>query len=228
MHTIVNIAVVEDHDALREMTTDALSNIGCNVRSYNCIESLMDEFNEFSFDLFVLDVNLPGESGVSFACRIRDAQPNVGIIMVTARTRVDDKVEGYASGADIYLAKPTSIKELEAAVKSLARRIGHHNDLQASYKLCLVTLSLQGPKSHIHLTANEISMLSALILAPNNQLEYWQLMESIGDSALDRTKNNLEVLMGRLRKKLILAGASTQPIKAIRGVGYQLCLKVII
>lgn len=71
-------------------------------------------------------------------------------------------------------------------------------------------------------------MLSALILAPNNQLEYWQLMESIGDSALDRTKNNLEVLMGRLRKKLILAGASTQPIKAIRGVGYQLCLKVII
>ncbi len=119
----LNIIVVEDHDDLREVTVEALQGLGHRVRGLACAEALDAALRAAPADLLVLDLNLPGEDGISLARRVRVVRPELGIIMVTVRAQVRDKIEGYGSGADLYLAKPTSIEELEAAIKALARRL---------------------------------------------------------------------------------------------------------
>jgi|GEM_PF-5700042 len=119
----MNIIVVEDHDALREVTVSALSDMGHKVRGIGSAEGLSGELQLCIPHIMVLDLNLPGEDGISVANRIRASYPEIGIIMVTARKNYDDRITGYKSGADIYLTKPTSLEELGAAIDALSRRI---------------------------------------------------------------------------------------------------------
>ncbi|MGZ8223388.1 MAG: response regulator transcription factor, partial [Methylobacter sp.] len=211
-----------DHDALREVTVAALCNMNHNAVGVDCAEALYDEIGAFPIDL-----NLPGEDGISLARRLRSAQPDVGIIMVTARSQISEKLSGYDSGADLYLTKPTSVEELGAAVGALARRIKRREQEQSGFVLNSAGLFLQGPQSGVGLSAHEAAMLSALARAPGHRLESWQLIELSGKEE-DINKHALEVQIVRLRKKLVQAGAAGQPIKAVRGQGYQLCIKVVV
>jgi DNA-binding response OmpR family regulator len=119
----VRIIVVEDHDDLREATVDALARMGHGVRGLARAELLDGEFPTFRPHLLVLDLNLPGEDGISLARRFRRSHPGIGIVMVTARNQTEQKIDGYDSGADIYLTKPVSIDEVAAAIHALSRRI---------------------------------------------------------------------------------------------------------
>lgn len=226
MDIALNIMVVEDHDALRELTVEALSQRGHNVRGVDSAGAMDDELGAFRADLLVLDLNLPGEDGLSLARRIRAAEPGVGIIMVTGRAQGNDRMRGYASGADIYLSKPASVEELDMAIAALARRI--RPPARAEDALCLnpVSLQLKGPKKLVNVSDHESLLLLALNKAVDRRLESWQLMELLGDAMEDLSKNALEVQMVRLRKKLEQAGATTPSIKAIRAVGYQLCVPI--
>jgi DNA-binding response OmpR family regulator len=228
MDTLLNIVVVEDHDALREVTVAALCNMGHNAVGVDCAEALADEIGAFPIDLLVIDLNLPGEDGISLARRLRAAQPGIGIIMVTSRNQISEKLSGYESGADLYLTKPTSVEELGAAVQSLARRMKRHEQAQSDFMLNLGALFLQGPQHGVGLSAHEAAMLSVLARAPGHRVESWQLIELSGKAEADFSKHALEVQIVRLRKKLMQAGAVDQPIKAVRGQGYQLCIKVIV
>jgi len=228
MHTVLNIVVVEDHDALREVTVEALRSMGHNAVGVDCAEALADEIGAFPIDLMVIDLNLPGEDGISLTRRLRAAQPEIGIIMVTARNRINEKLSGYESGADIYLTKPTSLEELGAAVRALARRIKGHQQAQPAFMLNLAALFLQGPDNGVSLSAHETAMLTVLARAPGHRLESWQLIELSGKGEADFSKHALEVQIVRLRKKLMQAGAVDQPIKAVRGLGYQLCIKITV
>lgn len=228
MDTLLNIVVVEDHDALREVTVEALRNMGHNAVGVDCAEALADEIGAFPIDLLVIDLNLPGEDGISLARRLRTAQPGIGIIMVTSRNQISEKLSGYESGADLYLTKPTSVEELGAAVQALARRMKRHEQARPDFLLNFAALFLQGPQDGVGLSAHEAAMLSALARAPGHRLESWQLIELSGKAEADFSKHALEVQIVRLRKKLMQAGAGDQPIKAVRGQGYQLCIKVIV
>lgn len=228
MDTLLNIVVVEDHDALREVTVAALCNIGHNAVGVDCAEALDDEIGAFPIDLIVIDLNLPGEDGISLARRLRAAQPGIGIIMVTSRIQINEKLSGYESGADLYLTKPTSVEELGAAVQALARRMKCHEQARPDFLLNLGSLFLQGPQFGVGLSAHEAAMLSVLARAPGRRLESWQLIELSGKGEADFSKHTLEVQIVRLRKKLMQAGAIDQPIKAVRGQGYQLCIKIIV
>jgi len=228
MHTVLNIVVVEDHDALREVTVEALRSMGHNAVGVDCAEALADEIGAFPIDLMVIDLNLPGEDGISLTRRLRAAQPEIGIIMVTARNRINEKLSGYESGADIYLTKPTSLEELGAAVRALARRIKGHQQARPAFMLNLAALFLQGPDNGVSLSAHETAMLTVLARAPGHRLESWQLIELSGKGEADFSKHALEVQIVRLRKKLMQAGAVDQPIKAVRGLGYQLCIKITV
>jgi DNA-binding response OmpR family regulator len=228
MDTLLNIVVVEDHDALREVTVAALCNMGHNAVGADCAEALDDEIGAFPIDLLVVDLNLPGEDGISLARRLRAAQPGVGIIMVTSRGQISEKLSGYESGADLYLTKPTSVEELGAAVQALARRMKCHQQARPDFQLDLGALFLQGPREGVGLSAHEAAMLSALARAPCHRLESWQLIELAGKAEADFSKSTLEVQIVRLRKKLVQAGAVDQPIKAVRGQGYQLCVNVTV
>lgn len=119
----LDILVVEDHDGLRETTVLALQGMGHRALGAAGGRELDAALEGFRPDLLLLDLNLPGEDGLSIARRMRAARPGLGIILVTVREQVQDRVEGYGSGADLYLTKPTSLEELTAAIAALARRL---------------------------------------------------------------------------------------------------------
>ncbi|WP_295436479.1 response regulator [uncultured Thiodictyon sp.] len=119
----LSVIVIEDHDDLRAVTVAALRELGHSARGLPDGEALDAELRAARTDLLVLDLNLPGEDGISLARRARGVQPDIGIIIVTVREQLSDKIAGYDSGADIYLTKPTSIEELGAAIAALARRL---------------------------------------------------------------------------------------------------------
>ncbi len=227
MATPLNIIVVEDHDELREVTVEALGNLGHVVCGVDSAEALDDELGAFRADILILDLNLPGEDGLSLARRIREALPEVGIIMVTARQQVRDKIEGYGSGADIYLTKPTSVEELDAAIQALSRRI-RPAPVSGGLRLNPATLQLSGPRSTIDVSDQECSLLIAFSKARDHRLENWQIMELSGKPFEEFSKSALEVQIVRLRKKLENAGVTPPTIKAIRGTGYQLCCLLMV
>lgn len=224
----LNIVVVEDNDDLRELTCQVLSQDGHHVTGLACAEELEDIAGGEPADIFLIDLNLPGEDGISLSQRIRKAQPLVGIIIISARTDLDDKVTGYESGADWYIPKPVVFAELSAAIKSFARR--RHAAKQDQAKLTTVLslnkLDLLGPIDEIKLTPTEAKMLTAFARAPTGKLETWQIAEMLGVIADETMKASIAVRITRLRKKLIDVGAEGFVIESIRNVGYQLLLHI--
>lgn len=218
----LNILVVEDNDDLREATAEALSTQGHHVRGVDCAEAVPEQAQVGSIDLMVIDLNLPGEDGVSLARRMREVQPTMGIIMLTARSRSEDKATGYASGADIYLTKPASLAELNAAVQSLARRLVPHRHGADTVQLNVRRQTLTGEQGAVALTANEVALLVALARAAKHQLEHWQLVEIMGKDGAEYSKAALEVHIVRLRKKVQQTCLEPNPIRAVRGFGYRL------
>jgi DNA-binding response OmpR family regulator len=235
--TSLNILVVEDHDDLRDMTVDVLNLQGHCAIGVPSAEALPNTFGPARHDdfvtpdLMIVDLNLPGEDGLSLARRVRLAQPDIGIIMVTARHQAADKIVGYQSGADIYLPKPVAPDELVAAVNSLARRLGSATakptvpDTAAAHlQLDSRGLCLQGPLGKIDLSDAESALLVALTQAPGQRLVFWQLLELLGLGLNENSKTNLEIRIVRLRKKMVTVGAEKTCIRAIRMQGYQLCM----
>lgn len=228
MNMSLNILVVEDHDDLRDATVEALSKLGHRVRGIDCAESFDDELGVFVPDALLLDLNLPGEDGITLARRVRNSYPDIGIIMVTARVLDSDVSIGYESGADIYLTKPSSIDQIAAALNALVRRLRFNSGAESIFSINPLTLQLSGPKAKVDLSGQEFLLLSALARAKENRLETWQVLETLGKLVDDSSKSTLEVQLVRLRKKLESAGADTATIKSIRGFGYQLCIPVLI
>jgi len=218
----LRIVVIEDYDALREAICDALSQDGHEVVGVSMAEEVDDEPTGFVSDLYIIDINLPGEDGISLAQRIRRSQPDVGIVIISARSSVDDRIGGYKSGANIYLTKPLSLEELRAVVDGIVLRLlsaeaSHPTAIRLSPMKMLVT----GPVGAARLTQPEVVLLAALSRAPQRELEHWQVATHLGNGE-EISKENLEVKLGRLRKKLVSCGAEVPAIQSLRGIGYRL------
>ncbi len=229
MASKLNITVVEDHDALRAVTIEALRQQGHNVQGIACAEALDDEAARSPADVFIIDINLPGEDGLSLSRRIRKGNPRAGIIMASGRTLVDDRIAGYDNGADVYLPKPVAMEELLAAVSAVQRRIevsqaDANGEPRQGFVVDSRAMLLTGPKGSVVISRSELQMLSAFSTSAGQQLEYWQLMEVLGHTPDEFRKATLEVKVVRLRKKLIEAGAELRCIRSVRLVGYQLCV----
>ena len=228
MASNLSIILVEDNDDLRELTADALRGQGHHVVALSCAEELQDKAKGIAADLFLIDLNLPGEDGYSLARRIRAAQPLVGIIIISARSDLQDKVDGYESGADWYLSKPVSFDELRAALASFARRRHALQTQQVTPQgsVNLQRRELSGPAGMVRLTGSEELLLTAFARAPQGRMETWQLAELLGLDVADISKTGIEVRITRLRKKLAQAGAEGICLESIRNVGYQLKIPV--
>jgi len=223
----LSVVVVEDHDDLREVMVEVIGSFGHHVVGLSCAEDMDDAVGGLPIDLLIVDLNLPGEDGLSLARRFRAAQPLAGIIIATARYKVDDKVNGYNSGADIYLQKPVSTEELMAAINSIARRLLDHNVVPDLVKVNqffwdLEKMQLSGPLGKVGLTDAETLILSALAKAPGQRLETAQLVDLLKLEPGSYSKSAFEVRMVRLRKKLMGVGADKLCIRSIRLQGYQL------
>lgn len=226
MPTPLTIALVEDHATLRETTTAVLIQEGYRVFPMACAEDLEEIIAGEPIDIFIVDLNLPGEDGLSLSLRLRKAHACAGIIMVTARGSSDDLEQGFDCGADIYLIKPVTAAALIASVKSFARRLTLAESNQAVLHLDTRAHLLRGPTGEAYLSLAEQAILISLARAPSNQLETYQLSELIGQNEDDYNKASLEVRITRLRKKLVSVGADVKCIQSIRLVGYQLCISI--
>ena len=227
MSSNLSIAVVEDHDFLRVSTVNLLRERGYRAEGYFCAEDLVEDNIIIQPDLYIIDLNLPGEDGLSLAKRIRAARSDVGIVMVTARGHIQDKVQGYASGADIYLPKPVDPDELLAVVDRFSHKVMQDKVVSGDAVFSYSKLLLEKDAQHVHLTQSEGNLLNAFLMAPSQILERWQVMEVMAVKGETISDASMEVRIGTLRKKLTSIGITTPSIQSIRKLGYRLCLALI-
>jgi DNA-binding response OmpR family regulator len=225
------VAVVEDDPLLREEIEIHLQGHHMLVHSVNSASALDDLTARVAIDLFLIDLNLPGESGLSLCTRIRKSLPNVGIVISTGRTSLIDRIAGYKQGgADFYLTKPVAPDELVLVLQSLGRRLKNSNNMDA-WSLSLQERTLKGPQDHqkLRLTNREKILLVALIQAKDKTLSSGVLCDLFSEDS-DRvlSKHSLEELVMRLRKKFksIQQEGAEEAIKSVWGTGYQLCIKI--
>ena len=223
----LSVVVVEDHDDLREVVVDVIASHGHHVVGLGCAEDMEDAVGALPIDILVVDLNLPGEDGLSLARRFRAAQPLAGVIICSARHTVEDKVKGYNSGADVYLQKPVASEELMAAINSISRRLLNQAPAVSlakpkHFSIETEKMLLAGPLGKVSLTDAETLLLTALAHAPSQRLETKQLLVLLNLEDSSHSKSAFEVRMVRLRKKMISVGADKLCIRAIRLQGYQL------
>ncbi len=222
-----SLVLVEDNEALREELENYLTTEGFDVRGVDCGESLNQTLLTRPADILILDLNMAEEDGISICKRVRKSMPEVGILILTARVMSSDKLAGYESGADIYMTKPARPAELAAAIRNLYSRL-MPKQAPAKWVLDTKLLSIRNPnKASIAITLAEAKLLK--LLAMNNEyvdLETIQtyLQEESLDSA--KFKLRLEVLISRLRTKIDVQPERINPIKSVRGRGYQLCIDI--
>jgi len=176
------------------------------------------------YDLILLDVRLPQMSGIEVCTRLRQAGSLTPILMLTARTLVEQRVEGLDAGADDYLTKPFSLAELLARVRALIRRgfaksgaVLRYSDLELDRHR---RRGRRGPKT-IQLTAKEFSLLEFLMLRALEPVTRSEIIEHVWDCDFDTGTNLVEVYISRLRQK-VDQDHPTKLIHTLRGVGYQL------
>lgn len=216
------VMLVEDHDALREATSEVLQQHGYRVVALPCAEDVDDTPLPRRPDLYVIDLNLPGEDGLSLAQRLRQAQPLAGIVITTARTELNDRLIGYEAGADLYLPKPVHPQELLATLNAMSKRLRRHSP---GHGLTLHGQSqlLRGPAGESRLAESETRLLVALASARDQSLERWQVALQLSPDNTDISADSLQNRISLLRKKIAACGIEGESLRAVRGSGYRLC-----
>ena len=216
----MRILVVEDDTNLNRQIKDALTEGGYAVDvAFDGEEGHFLGDTE-PYDAVVLDIGLPQMDGLSVLEEWRRAGKSMPVLLLTARDRWSDKVQGIDAGADDYVAKPFHMEELLARLRALVRRAAGHasNEITAGpvrldVKAGKVTVDGQA----IKLTSHELRLLSYLMHRKGKVVSRTELTEHLYDQDFDRDSNTIEVFVGRLRKKLL-----DEVIHTVRGLGYQI------
>ena len=217
------ILVVEDDRTTADLLALYLRHAGYRVDVETTGNGALDRLARESFDLLVLDVMLPGVDGMAI-CRDVRAHGGPPVILLTARALEDDRVKGLESGADDYVAKPFSPRELVARVAAVLRRVppGAHRTLsRGAVQVDLATRKVNAHGRAVELTSSEFALLVALMRRPGHILSRAQLLAVLpGESsqALDRT---VDVHMRNIRRKLELDPAKPQLLQTVVGAGYR-------
>lgn len=228
MSARLTVVVVEDHDLLRETTVMFLREHGYQAIGWDCAESVDVEASSALASLYLIDLNLPGENGLELSKRLRKAQPDAGIVMVTARSDVSDRIQGYDSGADIYMAKPVEAQELLAVIRSLAVRILPARS-KDGWSLERCSLTLTGPSGAVKLTHPEVALLCGLVQTKERMLARDDVARHFNLTSEDKYQASLNVRLSQLRKKLRSVKVPEPSLKSLnnRGliIGFELALR---
>lgn len=228
MNSQLHIALIEDNADLRNLLALSLESLGHRVLAVESAEDFLEHRGGTNIDIHLIDLNLPGEDGLSLVRRIRQTSPGCGIVVLTARGQVNERVQGYECGADHYMVKPIALPELAAVLQRLTHRRTQELTLTSAPSIKLRKGLLVGSLGQIKLSFDESIMLEALIKAPAQNLATWQLA-SLLDAALDDAfRANLTVRLARLRKKLRSVGAEETALEPLRNHGYQLNTKIVL
>jgi len=219
----MRVLVIEDETELRELLGRALKKEGFAVDL--CADGNEGLFyaTEYPIDMAVVDLGLPGHSGMDIVREVRKRERTFPILILTARTDWQDKVEALELGADDYLTKPFRLEELIARVHALLRRSAGHAAPEVRFGPLQVNLSSQDvtlKDQPLELTSFEYRVLEYFTLHPDQVVSKLELNDHLYDEDADPDSNVIEVIVGRLRKKLDPAG-EWQPIETLRGRGYR-------
>lgn len=222
----MRVLVIEDEQALRELLRERLAREGYAVEVAADGTEGLYLATEFPCDVAVVDLGLPGVPGIDIIRRLRSAGKMYPILILTARGRWQDKVEGLSAGADDYLVKPFEVEELLARLNALLRRAaGWSTPVLRAGPIELDTatrrVSLSG--SAVELTAYEYRVLEYLMLHSGQVVSKTELVEHLYAQDFDPDSNVIEVFVRRLRRKLDPSD-ELQPIETLRGQGYRFAI----
>lgn len=222
----MKILVVEDENALREVIVRSLEKERYVVESASSFREASLKINDYDYDCIVLDIMLPGGSGLTLLKELRALRKKDSIIIISAKDSIEDKVTGLDLGADDYLTKPFHLAELNARIKSVIRRKQQDGELQLS----LANLTIYPDKHSVYINGKEIvlnrkefDLLYYFISNPNRLISKATLAESVWGDYIDQADNFAFIYsqVKNLRKKLKAAGAIPE-IKAVYGFGYKM------
>ena len=230
------ILIVEDDIPVREMLAEYLTTHGYEVAQVDHGAEMREAVERSLPDVVLLDVNLPGEDGLTLARFLRERY-DVGIIMVTGASGVADRVAGLEVGADDYVTKPFELRELRARVKSVLRRMqakaspappsgtaGIAAPARASVGTCALDLLSRrlysGDGREIPLTTMEFDLLKAFVERPNQVLNRDQLLTLTRNREWEPFDRSIDIRIARVRRKIEADPEHPQSIRTVRGAGY--------
>jgi len=219
----VRVLIVEDEEELRQQLHHRLVGSGYAVDVAENGEEGKYIGKEFPIDVAVVDIGLPNMSGIDMIRKLRELGKDFPILILTARGRWQDKVEGLEAGADDYLVKPFHMEELEARLKALLRRaagVSQSTITSGPITLNITTQEVTLDGTLLDLTAYEFKVLEYLMLNAGQVISKTVLTEHIYAQDYDRDSNVIEVFIGRLRRKLDPCN-EIKPIETLRGRGYR-------
>lgn len=224
------LLVVEDMEDDRNDLVEFLQRRGFDARGVGSGSAMDEALAEAPADLVILDVNLPGESGVSIAARLKRTS-DIGILMLTCRDRPHELVDGLDAGADAYLVKGTDLLVVEATVRSVLRRIAGRpgtpalprQDVPGIWTLDpdgrALALTGQPP---VPLSASERRIIALLFAHRGHAVPRDDLVRALGRSPSPQSQRNLDNIVRRLRRKVEAAVGRPLPLSSVYGVGYTL------
>lgn len=224
----MKILIIEDELSLQELMAKALRQEGYVAESAMDFDSAMEKLGAYSYDCVLLDINLPGGSGLDILERMKKDGNRSDVIIISARDSIDDKVRGLELGADDYLAKPFHMVELIARIRSVSRRSRNDGDL--GYRMGNVvlddvsrTLTVDGKQ--VVLLKKEFDILKYFLMRPGHTVDKAVLAEAVWGDHIDQSDDFQFVYaqMKNLRRKLSESGADIE-IKSIYGFGYKLVM----
>lgn len=219
----MRLLIVEDDPVLQSSLAEQLREAGHVVDTAGDGKEGLYFAEEFKPDLAIIDLGLPIMSGMDLIHAIREKELSFPILILTARDRWQEKVDGLSAGADDYLTKPFQLEELIARVNALIRRAAGFASPVISCGLVSMDTSAQKVTvagAEVVLTAFEYRLLECLMLSAGRVISKAELTDRLYDQDFERDSNVIEVLVGRLRRKLDPEN-SINPIETLRGRGYR-------
>ena len=223
----MRLLVIEDDDTLRESLAAQLADAGYAVEQAADGREGLYFALEYPVDLAIIDLGLPEVSGLDIIREAREKGKTYPILILTARDRWQDKVDGLSAGADDYVVKPFHFEEVGARVHALLRRSGGWASSVMMAGPVVLDMSRQEVRvddSPVELTSFEYKIIEYLMLRAGQVISKTELTERLYDQDFERDSNVIEVFIGRLRKKLDPENA-LKPIETLRGRGYRFALE---
>jgi two-component system, OmpR family, copper resistance phosphate regulon response regulator CusR len=220
----MRILIAEDDDALAKFVRQGLESESYTVDVFADGEQARAAASDNDYDVVILDLNLPKVDGVAVLRHLRLKKPSLPVLVLTQRTKVEDRVQCLDTGADDYLAKPFSFSELSARIRALVRR--SHLPSEAvltvgDLKLDRVEHRVERAGNRIDLTTKEFSLLEYLMRNAGRKVTRSMIIEHVWNLTFDTTTNVVDVYINYLRRK-VDDGHTTKLIHTVRGVGYEL------
>jgi two-component system, OmpR family, KDP operon response regulator KdpE len=223
----VRVLVVDNDGAMRRSLRASLAAHGYGVTEARSGEEALEEIGERPADLVLLDVEMPGIGGLEACRRIRGAAPQAGVVMVTVCDSEDDKIRALEAGADDYITKPFSTRELIARLRALSRRLGVGQPVapailkMGDLELDLERRILRRAGAEIHLSPTEFSLLSYLMRHANTPIEHGKLLRAIWGPEYGSELEYLRTYIKRLRKKIENDAINPEYLVTVPWLGYR-------